>query len=125
MRSALLLASLAIAGCANLPVEQVRTVLAEECGGLPVAKESTCDRAQLDDRDPDWQKKGGADIFVAMFKAYDRIGAQVLSGALTEQQGEVRMADVKAELGKAVNKMGGARREAISHALASIGIAAQ
>jgi hypothetical protein len=125
MRIALLLASLAIAGCANLPVAQVQAVLAYECEGLPVTKESACDRAQLDDRDPDWHRMGNADIFEAMFTAYDRVGAEVLSGALTERQGEERMADVKAALGKAANKMGGARRQAIAHALTSSGIAAQ
>jgi hypothetical protein len=125
MRSALLLASLAIAGCANLPVEQVQAVLADECEGLPVAKESACDRAVLDGRDPYWQRKGGADIFEAMFTAYDRIGAEVVSGTLTERQAEERMDDVKAALAKAAKRMGGARRQAIAHALASSGIAAQ
>jgi hypothetical protein len=125
MRGALLLALLAIAGCANLPVDQVQAVLADKCEGLPVAKESVCDRAQLDDRDPDWHRKGGADIFEAMFTAYDRVGAEVLSGALTERQGEERMADVKAALGKAAHKMGAARRQAIADAVTSSGSAAQ
>jgi hypothetical protein len=125
MRSALLLASLVIAGCADLPVEQVQVVLADECEGLPLAKESACDRAALDGRDPDWQQKGNADIFKARFTAYDRIGAQVQSGALTEQQGEARMADVKAALAKAARKLGGARRQAIANALTNAGSAAQ
>lgn len=125
MRGVVLLASLAIASCANLPVEQVQAVIAAHCEGLPVTKEGACVRAQLDDRDPDWHSKGGADIFEAMLTAYDRIGAEVLSGTLTERQGEGRMADVKAALSKASNKTGTARRQIIADALTGSGIAAQ
>jgi hypothetical protein len=125
MRSVVLLASLAIASCANLPVEQVEAIIAAHCEGLPVAQEGTCVRAQLDDRDPDWRSKGGADIFEAMLTAYDRIGADVRFGRLTEQQGEERMANVKAALAKAANTTGTARRQAIADALTGSGIAAQ
>jgi hypothetical protein len=125
MKIALLLASLAIAGCANLPVDQIQPVLAEQCDGLPLAKESACARGQLDEHDPDWQRKGNADIFDAMFTAYDRLGAEVHSGSLTERQGEQRMAGVKAALFKAANKTGADRRQAIAQAVASSGIAAQ
>jgi hypothetical protein len=125
MRSAFLLASLLIAGCADLPVEQVQLVLADACGGLSLTKESACDRSELDDHDPTWQQMGNADIFEAMFTAYDRLAAEVRSGALTERQGEARMADVKAALGEAAKKIGGTRRRAIAQALTSAGIAAQ
>ncbi len=123
MRRALLLASLVIAACANLPVEQVQLVLDDSCQGLPLAKESACDRTQLEDHDPYWERKGGADIFEAMFTAYDRIGAEVLSGALTERQGEDRMAEVKTALAQAAKTHAG-RKQAIARALAKAGIAA-
>jgi len=121
MRSTLLIAAVAIAGCANVPVDEAQAVFDYECAGLPVSKEGACDRAQLDDHDPDWQRKGNADIFQALFAAYDRVGAEVRSGTLTEQQGEQRMADVKAALGKAAKKMGASRRQAIAQALTSSG----
>ena len=121
MRIALLLAALAIAACADLPVDRIQSVLADRCEGFPLARESECDRMQLDDNDPDWHQKGNADIFEAMFVAYDRVGAEVRSGALTEQQGEARMAGVKALLGKAAHKIGAGRRQAIAHAVASAG----
>jgi hypothetical protein len=114
-----------MAGCANLPVDQVQDVIAALCEGLPVAKEGACVRAQLDDGDPDWQRKGNADIFEAMLTAYDRTAAQVSSGTLTEQQGEEHMVGVRAALAKASNQMGGARRQAIAQALASSDIATQ
>jgi hypothetical protein len=117
MRSVLLLASLAIAGCANLPVDRIQNLIASKCEGLPIAKEGACVRAQLDDGDPDWQRKGNADIFEAMLTAYDRTAAQVSSGTLTEQQAEVHMKGVRAALAKASNQMGGARREAIAQAV--------
>jgi len=119
MRSVLLLALLAIASCANLPVDQVQDVIATLCDGLPVAKEGACVRGQLDDRDPDWRKKGNADIFEAMLTAYDRVGAEVASGALTEQQGEARMTEVRAALAKAANQRGAARRQTIVQAVPS------
>jgi hypothetical protein len=119
MRSVVLLASLAIASCANLPLDQVQAVIASHCDGLPVAKEGTCVRAQLEDRDPDWHQKGNADIFEATLTAYDRIGAQVTYGRLTEQQGEERMAVVKAALAKAANETGAARKQAIAQAVPS------
>ena len=121
MRSTLLIAAVAIAGCANVPVDEAQAVFDYECAGLPLTKEGACDRAQLDDHDPDWQRKGNADIFQALFAAYDRVGAEVRSGTLTEQQGEQRMADVKAALGKAAKKMGASRRQAIAQALTSSG----
>jgi hypothetical protein len=125
MRSVLLLASLAVAGCAALPTDQIQEVMTALCDGLPVAKEGACVRGQLDDRDPDWQQKGGADIYKAMLTAYDQIGAEVASGTLTERQGEERMAGVKTALYKAANKSGAARKQAIADALASAGITAQ
>jgi hypothetical protein len=125
MRSVLLLASLAVAACAHLPVEEVQVYIADKCDGLPVTKEGVCVREQLDDQDPNWQQKGGADIFEATLTAYDRIGAAVLSGALAEQQGEERMANIKAALAKAAKRMGGARRQAIAQALTNSGIPAQ
>lgn len=122
VRSALLVASLAIAGCADLPFDDVQTYLAGECDGLPVAQEGACDRGQLDDRDPEWRRKGNADIFEARLTAFDQIGAQVASGALTEQQGEERMTKIKAALTQAAHTHVG-RQEAISRALTSNGVA--
>jgi hypothetical protein len=122
MTIALLLASLAIGSCADLPFEDVRTYLAGECDGLPVTQEGACDRAQLDDHDPDWRNKGNADIFQALLTAFDRVGAEVTSGALSEQEGEARMAKVKAALAQAAHTHVG-RQQAIARALTSNGIA--
>ncbi len=120
-RSALFFASLAIAGCANIPADTAQADFDAYCKGLPVTKVGTCDREQLDDHQPMWQRAQNADVFEALFTAYDRVGAQVLSGALTEQQGEDRMTNVKAALAEAAKKTGEARRQAIAQAVTSAG----